>query len=306
LWLAGYLLIYGWSKVFLMQMGRTDYSDALIQFGEMSPMGLLWRFMSFSPEVQFLAGLAEVAAAALLLFRRTVWLGATLAAVDMAVVFVLNLTFDVPVKQLSGIMVVVAVVLLAPNIPRLISFIRGEAAAPAVHGDLSSNRLFVRVTRVASPGLAIVIIIGSGAAFGNRAMWGQVNETDEISGVYRVNDTGERSIQSSEITQLAFGRYLKGNEARVGIRYADGSYQDGTYSIDDQGSLDLELYPKLKGDQSLQRTSISAVPLTVKKSESGELIVKGEGLNFIAEPDSERRYLFDRDFSWEPRLPVNR
>ncbi|WP_240372826.1 hypothetical protein [Brevibacterium zhoupengii] len=27
-WLAGYLLIYGGSKVFLMQMGRADYADA--------------------------------------------------------------------------------------------------------------------------------------------------------------------------------------------------------------------------------------------------------------------------------------
>lgn len=49
LWLAGYLLIYGWSKVFHMQMGYADFADALVQYGEMSPMGLLWRFMAFSP-----------------------------------------------------------------------------------------------------------------------------------------------------------------------------------------------------------------------------------------------------------------
>lgn len=36
-------------------------------------MGLLWRFMGFSPVVQILAGAAEVTAAILLLFRRTVW-----------------------------------------------------------------------------------------------------------------------------------------------------------------------------------------------------------------------------------------
>lgn len=57
-------------------------------------MGLLWRFMAFSPTVQFLAGLAEVVAAVLLLFGRTAWLGALLAAIDMSVVFLLNLTFD--------------------------------------------------------------------------------------------------------------------------------------------------------------------------------------------------------------------
>ncbi|RAG62074.1 DoxX family protein, partial [Burkholderia multivorans] len=112
LWLAGYLLIYGWSKVFHMQMGYADFADALVQYGEMSPMGLLWRFMAFSPTVQLLAGLAEVAAAVLLLFRRTAWLGALLAAIDMSVVFLLNLTFDVPVKQLSGLMALVGLILL--------------------------------------------------------------------------------------------------------------------------------------------------------------------------------------------------
>ncbi|RAD08613.1 DoxX family protein, partial [Burkholderia multivorans] len=34
LWLAGYLLIYGWSKVFHMQMGYADFADALVQYGE--------------------------------------------------------------------------------------------------------------------------------------------------------------------------------------------------------------------------------------------------------------------------------
>lgn len=46
-------------------------------------MGSLWRFMAFSPTVQMLAGVAEVAAATLLRFSRTAWLGALLAALDM-------------------------------------------------------------------------------------------------------------------------------------------------------------------------------------------------------------------------------
>ncbi|WP_226829596.1 hypothetical protein [Brevibacterium aurantiacum] len=139
IWLAGYLLIYGWSKVFLIQMGQADYADALVQYGEMSPMGLLWRFMAFSPGVQALAGLAEVAAAAFLLFRRTAWLGALLAAVDMTVVFVLNLTFDVPVKQLSGIMALAGIILLIPNVPRLCRFLVGKTTGPTVARQISGS-----------------------------------------------------------------------------------------------------------------------------------------------------------------------
>ncbi|WP_232252557.1 DoxX family membrane protein [Brevibacterium casei] len=172
LWLAGYLLIYGWSKVFHMQMGYADFADALVQYGEMSPMGLLWRFMAFSPTVQLLAGLAEVAAAVLLLFRRTAWLGALLAAIDMSVVFLLNLTFDVPVKQLSGLMALVGLILLLPNIVRLGRFVVGLPTGPPVQGTITENRRFRAVVRWASPLLALVLVVGSGLALGLRANWG--------------------------------------------------------------------------------------------------------------------------------------
>lgn len=125
-------------------MGRADYADALVQYGEMRPMGLLWRSMAFSPSVQALAGLAEVAAAAFLLFRRTAWLGALLAAIDLSVVFLLNLTFDVPVKQLSGIMAVAGIILLIPNLPRLCRFLVGKPTGAIAARRISTHRIFVR------------------------------------------------------------------------------------------------------------------------------------------------------------------
>lgn len=306
IWLAGYLLIYGWSKVFLMQMGQADYSDALVQYGEMSPMGLLWRFMAFSPSIQILAGLAEVAAAAFLLFRRTAWLGALLAALDMGIVFLLNLTFDVPVKQLAGIMALAGIILLIPNLPRLCRFLVGKPTGASVAGLISTNRIFVAITRWSAPLLAISMLVGSGVVFGNMTDWGRLDQRSAIAGVYSVSSESTADFNDSQITQVAFGQLSKDGTAAVGLRYADGSLQKGAYSVDGDNKVTLKLYPKQKGSQGLIRDYVDESTLTFATDDSGEITLTGQGVDVTFMPDRERRYLFDRDFSWEPRTPVNR
>lgn len=126
--LAVFLLVYGWAKVFPVQMGQADFGDALVQFGEMSPMGLLWRFMAFSPTFQFLSGVAEVLAGALLLWRPTVGLGALLGALDMGFVFLLNLEYDVPVKQLALALAIGCAIVFLPYLPRYARALLGHGA----------------------------------------------------------------------------------------------------------------------------------------------------------------------------------
>ena len=54
--LAVAMLYYGYAKLVLGQFGVADMGDALIAQGEMSPMGVLWRMVAFSPLFQVLAG----------------------------------------------------------------------------------------------------------------------------------------------------------------------------------------------------------------------------------------------------------
>lgn len=306
IWLAGYLLIYGWSKVFLMQMGSADYADALVQYGEMSPMGLLWRFMAFSPSVQVLAGLAEVAAAAFLLFRRTAWLGALLAALDMTVVFLLNLNFDVPVKQFSGIMALAGLILLVPNLPRLCRFLVGKPTGPTVARQVSTNRIFLAITRWTGPLLAIAMLGGSGAVVGNMADWARFDQPSEIAGVYTVSGGSTPNFSDSQLTQAAFGQLTKDGSAAVGLRYEDGSLQRGSYSVAGDRNVTVKLYSRQKGSQGLDRDYVDELTLKYSIEESGDVRLTGKGLDAALAPDPERRYLFDRDFSWEPRVPINR
>lgn len=308
--LAAMLLVYGWSKVVLMQMGLGDYGDALTQFGEMSPMGLLWRFMAYAPVVQCLAGVAEVLAAALLLFRRTVWLGALLAVADMAVVFLLNMAYDVPVKQLAGIMGVAGIVILLPFLPRLLRFAAGRATGPALLPTPIPWPRLARFTRWLGAIVAVAAVAGSGAVFVWSAQ-GTSRVDGPLPGVYRVvEDAREPAAQLAEDDrwqQVAFGQwdYYDGR-GRVGIRYANGDFQGGTYRLDGD-TVTLSLDRIREGSQPLGRNDyVAGFDLTWEELPDGRIALTGDRVDIVIESDAEARYLFDRDFSWDPRPPINR
>ncbi|WP_199539082.1 hypothetical protein [Desertihabitans brevis] len=302
------LLVYGWSKVFLMQMGRADIGDALVQFGEMSPMGLLWRFMAFSPAVQVLAGLAEVLAAALLLFRRTAWLGGLLTVADMGVVFLLNLTFDVPVKQLALLMCLAGVAVVAPFVPHLWSVLRGRATVRPLPTVLPWPPVH-RVTRWLGAVAGVGALAVSGAGFAVVTSGGFTPADTALTGAHRVvEDTAEPAAQLSQDTrwqQVAFGQYQNAGWARVAIRYADGRYQEGTYAVDGD-AVTLRLYPVREGSQGLVRDYERTIELTWTEPGEGRVRLVGEGVDLVVAPDPEATYLFDRDFSWTPSTPINR
>ncbi|WP_240689545.1 DoxX family protein [Brevibacterium sp. S111] len=309
--LAVSLMPYAWTKVFHVQMGYADYADALVQYGEMSPMGLLWRFMAFSPTVQLLAGLAELIAVILLLFRRTAWLGALIAVLDMSIVFLLNLTFDVPVKQLSGAMAVAGIILLVPNVPRVVRFLLGRNTGPAVSGLIWRNRVFVRITRWASPILAVLLVVGGGLASGASFGWGRLTGSEEVSGVYTAAAGGTpvkidgTEHTTDDITQIAFGQINSGNGNRLSIRYADGDFQDGLYTVDGT-SITAELFPIRKGAQTLIRDSSGTLEFDYEKKGDDSFSLRIDGSELTIESDEERRFLFDRGFRWAPEAPVNR
>jgi len=131
--LAVQMFGYGFAKVI-----KTQFPDATPYvlsraYGDSSPMGLLWSFMGFSTAYTFFAGAAEVLGGALVLFRRTTTLGAVVILGVMSNVAMLNYCYDVPVKLFSTHLVLMALVLLAPDARRLadvLVFHRATAAAP--------------------------------------------------------------------------------------------------------------------------------------------------------------------------------
>ena len=128
--LASQMIGYGIDKVVPLQMPYPYLTRLLEPFGNFSPMGVLWASVGASPGFEIYVGCAETLAGILLILPRTTMLGALIALCDMTHVFMLNMTYDVPVKLFSFNLLLMALFLLAPDLQRLVDFF--SAIAPSV------------------------------------------------------------------------------------------------------------------------------------------------------------------------------
>jgi hypothetical protein len=87
--------------------------------------------MAASRTYTVFAGWMEIVGGLLLCFRRTQLAGALWTAGVMANVFMLNLCYDVPVKLFSFQLLLLAIVVAAPDVPRLVAMFLRNAAVPS-------------------------------------------------------------------------------------------------------------------------------------------------------------------------------
>lgn len=119
--LAGQMLNYGFDKVIPVQMSFPSLTTLVQPFGTFSPMKVLWSSIGAAPAYEIFAGCAEVFGGLLLIFPRTATFGALICLADMIQVFMLNMTYDVPVKLFSFHLILLALFLLAPDFPHLVN-----------------------------------------------------------------------------------------------------------------------------------------------------------------------------------------
>lgn len=119
--LAGQMINYGLAKVIPLQMPYPSLTRLLQPFGTFSPMGVLWSSIGAAPAYEMFAGWAEVIGGVLLVVPRTATLGALICLADMIQVFMLNMTYDVPVKLFAFHLILLSCFLLARDVPRLIN-----------------------------------------------------------------------------------------------------------------------------------------------------------------------------------------
>jgi len=118
--LAPIMIQYGAIKVIPAQMISPLPVGVLgMRIGDLFPNHLLWWTVGASSPFETLIGTAELLGGVLLLVPRTVLLGALLCAGNMSLVFLLNMCYDVPVKLMSLHFLVMALILIAPDVSRL-------------------------------------------------------------------------------------------------------------------------------------------------------------------------------------------
>lgn len=117
------MLNYGMMKVLQIQFPMPTYYRLLEPYGDSSPMGLAWTFLGYSKGYNLFMGLAEVIGGLLVLHRRTTTLGALVLVPVTANIVAVNFFFDVPVKLLSTQLLIVSIILLIPDLKRVMNVV---------------------------------------------------------------------------------------------------------------------------------------------------------------------------------------
>ena len=153
--LAGQMFFYGMAKAIPVQMPFPSLWTLVQPFGNFFPMGVLWSSIGTSPAYEIFTGCAEVLGGMLLVIPRLTTLGALICLADLVQVFVLNMTYQVPVKLFSFHLLLMSLLLLTPEVRRLADFfLLNRAAEPSTQVRLFSTP---RANRIA---LAVQIVFG--------------------------------------------------------------------------------------------------------------------------------------------------
>ncbi len=127
-YIAFMLINYGIAKLVHGQMPPPGLERLMQPLGEFSPMGLAWTFLGYSKGYNIFMGVMEILAG-LLLFRKTVVLGALITMSVSINIMTINYFFDVPVKMVSTALFVLSLFLLLPYIKPLFElFTKGKPA----------------------------------------------------------------------------------------------------------------------------------------------------------------------------------
>ena len=202
--LAANLFVYGFAKVFVSQMAPASmFLERLVErFGDMSPAGLLWAFIGYSPAYQIFGGLAEVFAASLLLFRRTTTLGALIAIGVLVNVVMLNFGYQVAVKLASMNLLLAAIFLAAPDLGKLTRFFvfNQRVDAPDASDPILEKRLLRFALTASKVVLASLILYNTISTAYQNALFHPPSNRPVFSGLYEVETFVENGTERLPLT----------------------------------------------------------------------------------------------------------
>ena len=105
-----FLFKYGWDKIIKTQFYMPEPNTLFTPFGKLSKDIAYWSLVGSSYSYSVSLGIIEVITALLLLFKRTQFLASLLAIVIFGQVVLINFSFDISVKLLSGSLLLFSIV----------------------------------------------------------------------------------------------------------------------------------------------------------------------------------------------------
>ena len=299
------LIQYGMVKVIKLQFPFPSLYRLSSTYGESTPMGLAWTFLGFSTGYNLFMGIAELMGF-LLLFRRTLVLGAIIAVMTTANVMAVNYFYDVPVKILSTALFLMSIYLLVPNAQRLYGFfISGEAVQLR---DINPPAFRKQWLAKAKPAIKLIIVfVPTLFAFlmliTQHGLYSSAKKLP-LYGIYKVSsfnwqkDTAQNSVYALEWNSLIIE-----TEGRCSIRFIDGTRDFCDLSID---TVKKQILLTFKDDVKAIHEFSYTTPVTISDHENLNLSGTLFGNPVIIKLRKQKLPLMETGFNWVNEVPNNR
>lgn len=303
--LASQMFLYGMVKAIPLQMPYPYLARLVEPFGNMSPMGVLWFSVGASPAYETFTGCAELLGGLLLIFRRTRTLGLLICLADVTQVFVLNMTYDVPVKQFSFHLILITLLLLVPERKRLMNFlVLNRTAEPWTPSALFAGR---GAQRIAAGVLAFIWLwmLGNGAygIWDSYHQYGAGAPKSPLYGIWDIQDyTLDGKPQPLAVTDAqAWRRMIFDYPQYTQIQCMDDMHGYGSAIDEKTGAITLT-----DGhDKNWQARFGFTRPAPDRLALDGTIAGKKAVLHL--QRVNEKKFLLEsRGFNWVQDYPLNR
>jgi hypothetical protein len=234
--LAVAMISYGMAKVIPSQFPAPTLDRLMQRFGDASPMGLLWTFMGASVAYNIFSGSAEMLGGLLLTTRRTALLGALVSAGAMANIVMLNFAYDVPVKIYSTQLLLEALVIALPDVPRLVDFfIRHRPVTPAPLPRITQSRaLEIAGIVVRTLAVAAFLFMSVREVRENMRMFGGQGNRSPLYGIWRVDDFQVAGRPLPATDPARWHRIIFGTRFTASVLTMDDSYKRVRATLDEK------------------------------------------------------------------------
>jgi uncharacterized membrane protein YphA (DoxX/SURF4 family) len=194
--LAGQMFEYGLTKVIPNQFEAPSLNVLATPAGDLSLNTLFWTSIGAAPGYQMFTGWFEVLGGALLLLPRTTMLGALVCLAATTHVLVLNLAFDVGLKITTLHLVLLSLVLLAPDARRLVRFlVLDRAPGPSMDVPLVTSPRVRRIALVA-PLLFGAYLVGM-QTWANVSFWHTTGGGAPVSPLYGIWNVEQLTVDGT-------------------------------------------------------------------------------------------------------------
>ncbi len=303
--LGATLVRYGFGKLIPVQMPTVFLARLVEPFGDFSPMGVLWSSIGASPAYEMCVGAIELIPGILLFFPRTTLLGALLALIATTGVFVLNMTYDVPVKLLSFHLVLLSLVLLAPYARNLCDLLLlSSPLIPAQEPPIGRTPRRRRQWLVAQAAYGVLIVLlAVGAAV---TLWSRTGPGAEKSPLFGIWDVQQMTVDGNVHPPLLtdttrWRRVVMQAPTAAVFQRMDDSFESYTTEFDTDGKT-LTITPVSgTGASTMTYQRVSPDLLVMEGTIDGRIV----RLELI--PRDLRSFVLNsRGFNWVQDVPFNR